>query len=77
VNWYGVLAPAGTPHETVAKLNRAIVAALNNPAVIERLAGVGVDARPGTPEQLEDWVRKILERYRKIIALTGVKLGAH
>jgi len=77
LNWYGVLAPAGTPRETVAKLNRAIVAALKAPAVIERLAGVGVDAHPGTPEQLEDWVRKDIERYRKIIALTGVKPEAH
>ena len=76
LNWYGVLAPAGTPRETVAKLNRAIVAALNTPAVSERLAGVGVDAHPGTPEQLEDWVRKDVERYRKIIARTGVKFDA-
>ena len=77
LNWYGVLAPAGTPRDTVLKLNRAIVAALNTPAVSERLAGVGVDAHPGTPEQLEDWVRKDIERYRKIIALTGVKLDAY
>lgn len=77
LNWYGVLAPAGTPRETVLKLNRAIVAALKTPAVIERLAGVGVDAHPGTPEQLEDWVRKDIERYRKIIELTGVKLEVH
>lgn len=76
LNWYGVLAPAGTPRETVLKLNRAIVAALKTPAVIERLAGVGVDAHPGTPEQLEDWVRKDIERYRRIIQLTGVKLDA-
>jgi tripartite-type tricarboxylate transporter receptor subunit TctC len=77
LNWYGILAPAGTPRETVLKLNRAIVAALKTPAVIERLAGVGVDAHPGTPEQLEEWVRKDIERYRKIIALTGAKLDAH
>ena len=73
LNWYGVLAPAGTPQETVTKLNRAIVTALKTPAVIDRLAGIGVDAHPGAPEELEDWVRKDIERYRKIIALTGVK----
>jgi tripartite-type tricarboxylate transporter receptor subunit TctC len=77
LNWYGVLAPAGTPRVTVLRLNRAIVAALKTPAVIERLAGVGVDAHPGTPEQLEDWVRKDIERYRKIIELTGVKIEVH
>ncbi len=77
LNWYGILVPAGTPRQTVAKLNRAIVAALKTPAVIDRLAGVGVDAHPGTAEQLEDWVRKDIERYRKIIALTGVKFETH
>jgi tripartite-type tricarboxylate transporter receptor subunit TctC len=76
LNWYGVLAPAGTPRETVQKLNQAIVAALKTPAVVERLAGIGVDAHPGSAEQLEDWVRKDIERYRKIIAVTGVKLEA-
>ena len=77
LNWYGVLAPAGTPRETVLKLNRAIVAALKTPAVIERLNGVGVDVHTGTPEQLEDWVRKDIERYRKIIGLTGAKPEVH
>ena len=62
LNWYGVLAPAGTPREVISKLNAAILAALHTPAVIERLAGVGVD-----------WVRKDIERYRRIIELTGAK----
>jgi tripartite-type tricarboxylate transporter receptor subunit TctC len=73
LNWYGILAPAGTPPDVVAKLNAAIVAALQTPAVAERLAGVGVDAAPGTPAELEAWVRKDIERYRRIIALTGAK----
>ena len=73
LNWYGVLAPAGTPREILLKLNRAIVTALKTPAVIERLAGIGVDAHPGTPEQLEDWVRKDIARYRRIIEIAGVK----
>ncbi len=77
LNWYGVLAPALTPRETVQKLNRAIVAALKTHAVTERLTGVGVDAHPGTPEQFEDWVRKDIERYRKIIELTGAKPEQH
>lgn len=74
LNWYGVLAPAGTPREAVAKLNTAIVVALNTAAVTERLAGVGVDPAPGTPGELEAWVRKDIERYRRIIQLTGARL---
>ena len=73
LNWYGILAPAGAPREAVAKLNAAIVAALNTAAVADRLAGVGVDPAPGTPAELEAWVRSDIERYRRIIALTGAR----
>ncbi len=73
LNWYGILAPAATPKEVVAKLNASIVAALKTTAVTDRLAGVGVDAAPGTPAELEAWVRRDIERYRRIIALTGAK----
>lgn len=73
LNWYGILAPAGTPKDVVAKLNSGIVAGLRSAPVSERLAGVGVDAAPGSPSELEDWVRRDIERYRRIIALTGAK----
>jgi tripartite-type tricarboxylate transporter receptor subunit TctC len=73
LNWYGILAPAGTPRDVIVRLNAAIVGALATPAVVERLAGVGVDPAPGTPEALEDWIRKDIERYRRIIALTGAR----
>jgi tripartite-type tricarboxylate transporter receptor subunit TctC len=73
LNWYGILAPAGTPRDAVAKLNAAVVAALATPVVAERLAGVGVDPAPSTPDALEDWIKLDIERYRRIIALTGAK----
>lgn len=73
LNWYGILAPAATPREVIGKLNAAIVAALNSPAVAERLNGVGVDPAPGTPEQLEAWVRSDIARYRRVIELTGAR----
>ena len=41
--------------------------------VVERLAGVGVDPAPGTPEALEDWIGQDIDRYRRIIALTGAR----
>lgn len=40
-NWFGVFAPAGTPKDIVEKLNQAIVAALNNPELAEKLANIG------------------------------------
>lgn len=73
LNWYGVLAPALTPRDAVARLNAAIVGALATPVVAQRLAGAGVDPAPSTPQALEEWIRQDIERYRRIIALTGAR----
>ncbi len=73
VNWYAMLAPAGTPKAVVAKLNAEIVRDLRVPAVIERLNGAGLDPAPSSPEELEAHVRREIDKYRRIIALTGAK----
>ncbi|MEW5864134.1 MAG: tripartite tricarboxylate transporter substrate-binding protein [Pseudomonadota bacterium] len=73
LNWYGILAPRATPREAVARFNGSIVAALKGTEVPARLAGAGVDAAPSTPEELEQWVREDIARYRRIIELTGAR----
>lgn len=73
VNWYGILAPAGTPPAIVERLNREIGRALREPAVIERLAGAGLEATTGSPADLEALVRRDIDKYRRIIALTGAR----
>lgn len=73
LNWYAILAPAGTPAAAVARLNREIVAALSDPKVAEKVAAVGLDVATGTPADAEAMVRRDTERYRRIIALTGAK----
>lgn len=55
--WYGVLAPAGTPKDIVALLNREINKALAAPDVKDRFASLTLDSTPGTPDDF----RKLLE----------------
>jgi tripartite-type tricarboxylate transporter receptor subunit TctC len=71
--WYGILAPAGTPKEIVAKLNAAAVKALNSPAVRERLSKLGAEPVGDSPEEF----RKLLEReqktWTKVVKDSGAK----
>lgn len=74
VNWYAILAPAGTPPAIVERLNREIGRALREQSVIDRLVGAGLEPTPGTPAELETLVRQHVDKYRRIIALTGAQL---
>lgn len=73
VNWYAILAPAGTPGAVVRQLNREIGIALRDPSVVERVTAAGLEVATGSPAELEDLLRRDIERYRRIIALTGAK----
>lgn len=73
LNWYAILAPAGTPAPVAARLAREIGKIMQDPAVVERVSAAGLDPVTGTPAELEALVRRDIERYRRIIALTGAK----
>jgi len=71
--WYGILAPAATPPDVIARLNAEIGAALRAPDLRERLANIGVDAAPSTQAQLELLISKETERWAKVIEAAGIK----
>jgi len=73
VNWYALFAPAGTPAPLVARLAAEVGTILRDPAVVDKLAATGLDAAPGTPAELDALLRRDVDRYRRIIALTGAK----
>jgi tripartite-type tricarboxylate transporter receptor subunit TctC len=73
VNWYAILAPAGTPPAVVARLNREIGAVMHEPLVVERVVAAGLDVATGGPADLEALVRRDIDRYPRIIALTGAR----
>jgi len=71
--WYAMFAPAATPREIVTRLNHEIVKALTAPDLREKLAASGIDAWPGSPEELAALVRSETARYAAIIEKAGVR----
>jgi len=71
--WYGVLAPAGTPKDIVAKLTAEISRALTQPDVKERLSREGAEAAPNTPEQFAQFIQSEIAKYATIIKEAGVR----
>jgi tripartite-type tricarboxylate transporter receptor subunit TctC len=70
--WYGMFAPAATPRELVTRLNAELVKALESPDLRKRLADLGVDPWPGTPEQLGALLRDDIQRYGEIARAAGL-----
>jgi tripartite-type tricarboxylate transporter receptor subunit TctC len=74
-NWYGLLAPAKTPPAIIARLNRAVRAALADPDVRQKLVNVGAVPAPTTPEEFAQFLRDELARWGKVIREKGIKEG--
>jgi tripartite-type tricarboxylate transporter receptor subunit TctC len=66
-SWNALAAPARTPREVLARLNKEAVAAVNTPAVKQRLKELGVEARAGSPEQLRDLLAGEIKRWAEVI----------
>ena len=72
--WFGVFAPAGTPAPIVARLNTAMTAALRSPEMRERLARMGAEPAPGTPEQFSELLRRELAKYQQVVKFSGARV---
>lgn len=72
--WFGLLAPAKTPAESVQQLNAAFTAALAAPDVKERLAKFLAEPAPTTPAQFGAFIQAELAKYEKVVKASGVKL---
>jgi tripartite-type tricarboxylate transporter receptor subunit TctC len=71
-NWYGMVAPAGTPPAIVATLNRIATEAMRDPAVKEKLASQGAELVGDTPEQFRDFIDAEIKKWAKVIKDAGV-----
>src|SRR4051812_42608946 len=54
--WFGIVAPAGTPPEVIAKINAAFVTALNDPAISEQIRALGSDPMPMAPDEFSRFI---------------------
>nr|WP_240980177.1 tripartite tricarboxylate transporter substrate binding protein [Ramlibacter agri] len=73
--WYGVVAPAATPKDVIAKLNQQINKSLSSAEIRERLASEGAEATPNTPEVFGKLIDSEMVRWREVIQKGGVKVG--
>jgi tripartite-type tricarboxylate transporter receptor subunit TctC len=72
--WHGLVAPAHTPKEVVAALNRALLGALADGAVKKSLGDLGVDIIGGSPEQFAAYIHAEIPKWTAIIKASGAKL---
>lgn len=73
-NWYAFLAPAKTPEPVIARLNKAIVEALGAPDVREKLRASGMEPAPSSPEELQAFIRKDHDQWKRTIVTGKLKL---
>ena len=74
VIWYGVGVPHGTPADIVGKLNREMNAALGSPKIRSQLADLGATPIAGSPDEFGAFVRSEVEKWEKVIRLSGTKV---
>src|SRR6476661_4967247 len=71
-NWYGMIAPAGTPEKIVAALNRVANDAMADPGVKEKLADQGLTVAGDTPEHFRDFIGSETAKWAKVIRDAGL-----
>jgi tripartite-type tricarboxylate transporter receptor subunit TctC len=67
VGWFGMIAPAGTPPEIIAKLNAAGNAAAKSPEVIEAYTNLSLDPVTITPEEFDAQIKRNIESFKKLV----------
>jgi len=74
VNWFGMFAPAKTPKPIITRVNEAVVKVLRSPDVQAQFVALGADPVGDSPEEFAAFVRRDMERYAKVVKLSGAKL---
>jgi tripartite-type tricarboxylate transporter receptor subunit TctC len=71
--WFGVVAPAGTPPEVVAKLNAAFLKAMKNPEFVKKIDELGATLVPTTSAEFGRQIQQAMDRYQRVSQMANIK----
>ena len=71
-NWFGMLAPSGTPAGIITQLNRELVAIMRDAVLQKWLEEQGTETVTGTPEEFAAFIRRDLAKWAKVVKDTGI-----
>jgi tripartite-type tricarboxylate transporter receptor subunit TctC len=71
--WFGLLAPAGTPADIVAKWNAEVTRILRTPEMRDRLTAMGAEPAPDTPAEFAQFITTEAAKYARIVKVSGAK----
>ena len=71
-NWFGILAPARTPGAIVTKLNRELVAIMQDPAMQAWMQSRGAEAVAGSPEEFAAYIKIDLAKWARVVKEVGI-----
>jgi len=72
--WFGLMVPAATPKDIIAKLNAAALQATKSPEFIKRMHDLGYNIIPGAPEDMAKMIQDELKRWGPIVKASGAKV---
>lgn len=72
-NWYGLMAPAGTPRDILAKLEAEIRKIVGSPDARQRMAAVGIDPSLTGPDELMHLLLADIDKFQKVVKFAGIK----
>ena len=74
IGWYGLLAPAKTPSNIISKLNAELVKAMKSPEIVEKMTGLGVEAKGTSSLEFAAHIRAETDKMRKAVKASGAKV---
>jgi tripartite-type tricarboxylate transporter receptor subunit TctC len=72
--WFGLMVPAGTPKDIVARLNAAALQATKSPEFIKRMTELGYNIIPSTPDEMTTMLKAEIARWTPIVKASGAKV---